>query len=180
MLNAIRTADIEPFAVGDNGMISELLDKALRLFEGDRIASRRLVEQAFTLADRSTHPAPLAQGALAAWQARRIEGFVEQNLSRPIRIDAVAALVSLSPNYFSRAFKATFGTTFSHYVIQQRITQAKQMLLTSDASIAEIALDCGLADQSHLTRLFKRAVGSPPNAWRRAARCDAWPPKAAA
>lgn len=180
MLNAIGTADTEPFAVGDTGMISELLDKALRLFEGDRAASRRLVEQAFTLADRSTHPAPLAQGALAAWQARRIEGFVAQHLSHPIRIDAVASLVSLSPNYFSRAFKATFGTTFSHYVIQQRITLAKQMLLTTDASIAEIALDCGLADQSHLTRLFKRAVGSPPNAWRRAARCDAWTPQAAA
>lgn len=174
MANVIGTTGVEPFAVSDTGMISDLLDKALRLFEGDRAASRRLVEQAFTLADRTTHPAPVAQGALAAWQARRIEGFVAQRLAHPIRIDAVAALVSLSPNYFSRAFKATFGTTFSHYVIQQRVALAKQMLLTTDASIAEIALDCGLADQSHLTRLFKRAVGAPPNAWRRAARCDAW------
>jgi AraC-like DNA-binding protein len=39
--------------------------------------------------------------------------------------------------------------------------------LTSDSPIADIALDCGLADQSHLTRLFSRSEGLPPGAWRR-------------
>ena len=77
MLNAVGTIETEPFAVGDTGMISELLDKALRLFEGDRIASRRLVEQAFTLADRSTRPAPLAQGAPG-----RLAGPADRELRR--------------------------------------------------------------------------------------------------
>lgn len=178
MTRVLGSTNLEALARGDSNTISDLLSNALRLFEGDSASARRLVEQAFSLLDRPVHPAPLAQGALAVWQARRIEAHVEQNLGRSMRIEAVASVVALSPSYFSRAFKATFGTTFSSYVIEKRIALAKQMLLTTDASIAEIALDCGLADQSHLTRLFKRIVGSPPNAWRRAARCQAWPSKA--
>ncbi|CAN5194483.1 hypothetical protein BH10PSE3_BH10PSE3_00710 [soil metagenome] len=175
MPQVLGSTNSQPITVSDGGMIFELLDNALRLFEGDRASARQLVEQAFTLADRSMRPVALAQGALASWQVRRIEAYISENLCRPIRIETVAGLLPLSASYFSRVFKATFGSTFSHYVICQRIALAKQMLLTTDAPIAEIALDCGLADQSHLTRLFTRIVGSPPNAWRRAARCKTWP-----
>ena len=179
MTQAMGTMGLKPAGFGDSGVISELLGNALRLFEGDHASARRLVEQAFTLADLSTHPTPLAQGALASWQVRRVESYIGQNLGGRMRIEAAASLISLSPSYFSRAFKTTFGSTFSRYVMQRRIALAKQMLLTTDASIAEVALDCGLSDQAHLTRLFTRSIGAPPNAWRRAARCAAWPGEAA-
>lgn len=107
------------------------------------------------------------RGALALWQARRVEIYVGENLGACLRIEAAAAVAKLSASYFSRAFKATFGVPFSHYVIQRRIELAKWLLLTTDEAIADIAIACGLADQSHLTRLFSRAVGSPPSAWRR-------------
>ncbi|MBV8472677.1 MAG: helix-turn-helix transcriptional regulator, partial [Hyphomicrobiales bacterium] len=42
-----------------------------------------------------------------------------------------------------------------------------RLLLTTETPISEIALACGLTDQSHLTRIFKRSVGMPPAAWRR-------------
>ena len=41
-------------------------------------------------------------------------------------------------------------------------------MLSTDAPLSEIALDCGLADQAHLSRLFRRIVGETPRAWRRA------------
>jgi AraC-like DNA-binding protein len=42
------------------------------------------------------------------------------------------------------------------------------LMLTTDAPLGQIALDCGLADQAHLSRLFKQMVGDTPAAWRRA------------
>lgn len=170
MAHAVETADALPFA-DDKSIISQLLDRALGLFEGDRLSARRLVEQARALAEGQARAQLVGPGALAAWQARRIEGFVDENFSHPIRVDEVASLIALSPGHFSRAFRATFGMTFTHHVIQRRIAKAKELLLNTDATIIDIAFDCGLSDQSHLTRLFKRAVGLPPNAWRRAARC---------
>jgi transcriptional regulator GlxA family with amidase domain len=49
----------------------------------------------------------------------------------------------------------------------RRIQQAKTLLLESSIATAEIAVICGFADQSHLTRVFTRIVGTPPSGWRR-------------
>jgi AraC family transcriptional regulator len=57
--------------------------------------------------------------------------------------------------------------------MKERLDLAKRLLLTSDTSIAEVALLCGLADQAHLTRLFSRTEGLPPRAWRRMLRDSA-------
>lgn len=79
----------------------------------------------------------------------------------------LATLVRLSVGYFTRAFKATVGIPPHQFVILQRIARAKELLLTSDTPLKEIAPLCGLADQSHLTRLFSRREGRSPGAWRR-------------
>jgi AraC family transcriptional regulator len=53
------------------------------------------------------------------------------------------------------------------YLIRQRVERAKSMMLSSDAGFAEIAIACGFADQSHMTRLFTRLVRETPKIWRR-------------
>jgi len=174
---ARNSADV---AADDHAVILDLLSDALRLLDRDQGSARRRIEQAYGLACRSGRAAPQARGALAAWQARRVEAYVGENLGSCLRIEAAAAVVGLSASYFSRAFKATFGAPFSNYVIQRRIELAKRLLLTTEETIADIALACGLADQSHLTRLFSRSVGSPPNAWRRSMRDAAMDLQAAA
>lgn len=172
MVHAAGPADFGHLLLDENRTISGLLGHALQLFEGDYASARQLVEQAFMLADQTTRPSPVTSGGLASWQAQRVEAYIDRNLAHVTRIETVANLVSLSPSHFSRAFKVTFGITYSRYMIRRRIALAKQMLLTTDTPIAQIAIECGLSDQSHLTRLFTSIVGSPPNAWRRAARCD--------
>ncbi|NIJ34125.1 helix-turn-helix domain-containing protein [Sphingomonas oligoaromativorans] len=156
------TAHIAPF---DNLLVARLLASALSMFDVDQGAARRHIERAYTVAHGEVTPRP-CKGLLADWQVRRVEQFVESQIDTPLRICEAADSVRLSASYFSRAFKASKGIPYSEFVANQRIVRAKEMLLTTDLPIAEIALACGFADQSHMTRLFHRAVGLPPRAWR--------------
>ncbi len=107
-------------------------------------------------------------GGLAPWQVKRLKVHIEARLDTALRLEEVASLVGVSCSHFSRAFKKTFGQPFSRYVMAVRLERARRLLTTADHSISDIALACGLSDQSHLTRLFHRRYGAPPHAWRRA------------
>jgi AraC family transcriptional regulator len=108
------------------------------------------------------------RGGLSPWQIRKVTSHVEAHLDRTIRNDDLASLVRLNPSHFGRAFRNSFGEPPHEYVIRRRVERAQGLMLSTDAPLSEIALDCGLADQSHLTRLFRRIAGESPRAWRRA------------
>ncbi|MDJ0597045.1 MAG: helix-turn-helix transcriptional regulator, partial [Pleurocapsa sp. MO_226.B13] len=78
----------------------------------------------------------------------------------------LAALVQISPSYFSILFKQATGITPHQYVIQCRIERAKELLRQSDLAIADVALRLGFSHQSHLSRHFKRLVGVTPKQFR--------------
>jgi AraC family transcriptional regulator len=104
---------------------------------------------------------------LAPWQRMRIIRHVDANLTDRLSIVQLAALVRLSTGHLCRAFKANLGCSPHEYVIQRRIVRAKSLMLQTGMSLAQVALECGLADQAHLSRLFRRRVGMSPSAWRR-------------
>jgi AraC family transcriptional regulator len=142
-----------------------LLEEALRLLDRDLPGARRRIEDACSLVDHQRQTCG-KKGHLADWQLQRARKYVGANLHMRLRIGTVARIVNLSPSYFSRAFKTSEGMPFSEFVLVSRIGLAKHLLTTTHQSIAQIALECGLADQSHLTRTFNRFVGAPPRAWR--------------
>jgi AraC family transcriptional regulator len=104
---------------------------------------------------------------LAPWQRARISNYVDANLAKRLSTAELAALVRLSTSRLRRAFKASLGCSPHEYVIQCRIVRAKMLMLETGISLALIAFECGLADQAHLCRLFRRRVGISPSAWRR-------------
>jgi AraC family transcriptional regulator len=108
------------------------------------------------------------RGGLSPWQVRKVIGHIEAHLDRPIRNEDLATLVRLNLSHFGRAFRNSFGESPHEYVIRRRVERAQGLMLSTDAPLSEIALDCGLADQAHLSRLFRRIVGETPRAWRRA------------
>lgn len=111
-------------------------------------------------------------GGLSPWQIRKVANFVEANLDRSIKNDELASIARLNTSHFGRAFRNSFGEPPHEYVIRRRVERAQGMMLSTNAPLSEIALECGLADQSHLTRLFHRMVGQSPRDWRRS-RLDA-------
>jgi AraC family transcriptional regulator len=62
------------------------------------------------------------------------------------------------------------GQAPHQYLMQRRVEQAKRRLGETNTGIAEIAIACGFANQEHLSRLFKRACGTTPAAYRKARR----------
>ncbi len=113
-------------------------------------------------------PSPgFAKGGLSARQAARAQAFLAEHHAEDIALRDVAQYCDLSPAYFIKAFKRTTGQTPHQWLLRHRVDRAKLMMLETRTPIGEIAVACGFADQSHLTRVFKLLVGDSPAAWRR-------------
>jgi AraC family transcriptional regulator len=106
-------------------------------------------------------------GRLLRWQMQRITRYVEANAARRIVVANLATVAGFSVRHFSFAFRATTGISPHTYVTRYRIQRAQALMLSTQRTLSEIALECGLADQAHLTRIFKFYVGKTPARWRR-------------
>jgi AraC family transcriptional regulator len=94
--------------------------------------------------------------------------YIEANLETALQVTELAAIAQLSVSHFSRAFRISFGQPPHSYVMAQRIEKAKRLILSDERiTLAEVALSCGLSDQAHLCRMFRKLVGVTPAAWRR-------------
>lgn len=175
-----RTSDlgrVDPDEKRLAAVLVGLLEDADKVIEIDLHAARALIGRATELLqigiEGEVKPAHDLGGGvrnvagLAPWQMRRVVIFIEQRLPQHISSTEVAAVTRLSPGYFSRAFKGSFGMTPCNYILRKRVERAQAMMLESDASLCQIALDCGFCDQAHFSRLFRRYVGISPNIWRR-------------
>src|SRR5262249_17231416 len=104
---------------------------------------------------------------LAPWQVSRVKAHIETGLTSALRIHDLAPIAQLSASHFCRAFKHSFGETLHAYVVRRRIERALDLMVTTDRSLNQIARACGLCDQAHFSRVFRRLVGDTPREWRR-------------
>ena len=119
-------------------------------------------------------PQPKATGkGLAGWQAELALRLLLDASFADFPVAALARCCGLSRSYFIRAFKVSMGLPPHHWLMRRRIERAQALLVLTSESIAEIAIGCGFADQSHLTRVFHNVVGESPAAWRRWRRAHA-------
>jgi AraC family transcriptional regulator len=107
------------------------------------------------------------RGGLAAWQILRVRAYIDSNLHRTIHIRDLSAVARRSPAHFSRKFKLAVGESPHAFVVRRRVERACHLMMTSAASLSEIALSVGFSDQAHLCRLFRQAFGQSPANWRR-------------
>ena len=113
-------------------------------------------------------PAEPILGGLAPWQIRRVTTHIEAHLDEHIRNRELATLVRLSSFYFCRAFRESFADSPHSYIMRRRVERAQGLMLTTNISLAQIAVNCGIADQAHFNKLFRRFFGETPGNWRRA------------
>jgi AraC-like DNA-binding protein len=107
--------------------------------------------------DRSTLPAVRRERDYV----RRVRDYLEAHYDENVSLTRLSTLTGISPFHLLRAFTADVGASPFQYQTQVRVTRARR-LLRGGCPIAEVALAVGFADQSHLTRQFKRIVGVTP------------------
>lgn len=160
--------------------ISTLIDGAVAAFDADRDASRRYLLRASALL-RARRPAPVARrsdgdghtrGGFAAWQLNRVIDHIETHLAGKMTGRELAALIGISVGQLFRAFKVSVGVPPFRYILQRRVELACRIMKTSEEPLSQVAIACGLCDQSHFCRVFRRATGFSPAAWRRANATD--------
>jgi AraC family transcriptional regulator len=110
----------------------------------------------------------LFRGGLAPWQARSVAMYIDANLNSSVSCELLAQLVRLSVSHFARAFKSTFGCPPHVFLMRRRVQRAQGLMLGSCVPLAQIAVECGFADQAHFSRLFRKFTGERPALWRRA------------
>jgi AraC-like DNA-binding protein len=111
--------------------------------------------------------APEAGRTLSRLHEARAKELLRSRLDGTVSIREIADACHLSRSYFIRAFRETTGQTPLQWLQAQRLSVARGLLLESGLTLAEIAVACGFADQSHFTRAFTQAEGRPPGHWRR-------------
>jgi transcriptional regulator GlxA family with amidase domain len=171
MTQQIENAFIEtgaiPVALAPGEEVVRMLDDIQRALAKSPADARAAALRLVGLLNRSSGRQVLARGGLAPWQRRKVEGYVKDHLPEPLQVKELADQVSLSASYFHHAFKETFGTSPHAYIRTKRLESAQAMMVSTDEPLSQIASACGFSDQSHLCKIFGRALGERPGAWRR-------------
>jgi AraC family transcriptional regulator len=127
---------------------------------GSAIAARLI--QNYTLGKPEFKSSGLSRSQLV-----RVIDYIKANLTQDISISDLAALTGMSKSHFSRSFKQSVGTAPYQYLIQQRVERAKQLLKQQTSSISNVALECGFANQTHLTKVFRQTTGMTPRTYQK-------------
>jgi AraC family transcriptional regulator len=109
-------------------------------------------------AERETRTAP-------AWLHHAMELLHDRYLE-DLTIADVAAGVGVHPVHLARSFRHHFGCTPGEFARFRRLEKAADLLVRSGLPLADVALNCGFADQSHLSKAFSRSLGLPPGEYR--------------
>jgi AraC family transcriptional regulator len=150
----------------------ELAQAALRLEREHRDPARRspLVIEGLVLEMLGiTAREVTAREHRAPWLDAVVERL-HAELDRPLTMAALARDAGVPPVRLARAFRRRFGRGVGEYVRELRVRWVEERLGEPDIGIADLATAAGFADQSHLTRVFRRHTGTTPGARRRALR----------
>lgn len=106
-------------------------------------------------------------GGMSPSTLRRCIEFMDARLDGALRLSELAREAGLSASHFVRSFRHSTGKTPYQYLLLRRVEKARLAMRDRRASLAEVALVSGFADQHHLARVFRRVTGLTPSSYRR-------------
>ncbi len=155
------------------GLAATLSDEIVRTPQRDpalqgMLACSLIVRASHLLQEVTVDEQEVRPTRIPAFKLRRIQKHVDDNIGERITLDDLASIAGVSRFHFARAFKAETGTSPMQYVMGRRLGRCRELIAETDLSLAEIALSCGFASQSHMTTAFRGALGTTPGQYRRA------------
>ncbi|WP_213807794.1 AraC family transcriptional regulator [Granulicella sp. dw_53] len=109
----------------------------------------------------------LIKGGLSDFGRRNVIDLVRSRISEDISLADMAAVTGLSITHFSHIFKKSMGESPHQFVLQQRVLCAKELLVSLNLRVIDIALACGFKTQQHFARIFRQVCGLSPTEYRR-------------
>ena len=104
-------------------------------------------------------------GGLPPQKLKRFDAYLDAHLHENIRLKELAAETGYSEFHFQRMFSQSRGVSPHKWIENERIERAKPLL--DKTPLAQVAAQCGFANQSHFTRVFKKMTGLTPAAYKR-------------
>ncbi|MFR6216598.1 MAG: AraC family transcriptional regulator [Enterocloster bolteae] len=97
----------------------------------------------------------------------QILAYINEHFDESVNLDSLANRFYVSKYHLSREFKKEYNQTIIQYLLNKRITYAKELLRFTDMSIGEIAQKCGIGDMNYFNKVFKKVEGSTASEYRR-------------
>lgn len=97
----------------------------------------------------------------------RIKEYIDEHYLEDIKLATIADALHVNAYYLSHTFKKILGYSPIQYIIQRRLGEAQNLLLTTDLTITEIALRCGYNNSNYFQVVFNNMVGMPPGKYRK-------------
>ncbi|MBQ5843878.1 MAG: AraC family transcriptional regulator [Alistipes sp.] len=155
--------------IGMSNSIVSLYQEAIRLAEGENIGSQQLISGIvfhllgliyYKVKNKNSKTGYVEE---TIGEARLL---MRQNISHAVRVQDIAAKMGVGYSWFRQNFKRVTGISPSHYQMLLIISRAKELLVTSDMSIAEIAYTLGFENTGHFSTLFRKMEGQSPRQFR--------------
>lgn len=154
--------------------LQPFLDLHSRLFQiaasDDHIRDMQIngeLSQLLTLLmSESWHPKKGRASGLKKQSVLPVKEYLEEHYRERITLDGLAEQFFISKYYLTRVFKEEFGVSINHYLINFRVTKAKQMLRFSQEKLEVIGYACGLGAPHYFSRIFKQIEGISPSEYR--------------
>lgn len=118
------------------------------------------------LMEHSWSPRPGSHHAAKRKNLTEIKGYLEQHYPEKITLDDLAERFFINKFYLTRIFKEQYGVSVNSFLLQIRITHAKQLLRFTDVPLEQIAQECGMGDAAYFSRCFKQVEGISPRGYR--------------
>ncbi len=152
--------------------IAETLEQLYKAAAGssyirDMQIYEKLVSLLTLLMEESWNPHAEGHDAGKKRNLQGIKEYLDGHYQEKVSLDDLAELFFINKFYLTRIFKEQFGISVTNYLLQVRITHAKQLLRFSDLSVEEIARECGMNDANYFSRMFRKIEGTSPGEFRR-------------
>jgi AraC family transcriptional regulator len=128
------------------------------------VALAAVLVQTYSLSMKATRP---IKGGLSDVGRRNVIDLVRSRISEDISLADMAAVTGLSITHFSHIFKKSMGESPHQFVLQQRVQHAKELLVSLNLRMIDIALACGFKTQQHFARIFREVCGLSPTEYQR-------------
>lgn len=146
----------------------DLLNRILINYNSnDRETAKLWLQAALTeFLEQDSENSPLKHGS---WNriVQEICGRIHLRFADPPSLDELSQIYGYSPDYIGRMFKQVTNVSFSQYIINNRLNQARLLLQTTQMSVEEIAERLGYYDACHFVKQFKKHVGQTPHSYKK-------------